>query len=75
MSETQKTNWFKTLNDRVNTLAETFGLDDTQANQFRDFAVQIAKEQYKVGSKSGASWAFKHSREKNPQMQTTNVAV
>jgi uncharacterized protein YfaT (DUF1175 family) len=71
MSEAQKTNWFRALNDRVSDLAETFGLDDTQVNRFRDFAVQIAKEQYKVGSKSGASWAFKHAREKNPQARTT----
>jgi len=75
MSETQKTNWFRALNDRVSDLAETFGLDDTQVNQFRDFAVQIAKEQYKVGSKSGASWAFKHAREKNPQARTTQISV
>jgi len=63
MSDTQNTKWFQVLSDHVNTLCEEFGLSDMQSIRFRDFTVTLAKEQYRVGIKSGASWAFKQARE------------
>lgn len=75
MSNTQTRNWFNTLNDSIHSLAEEFGLDDVQTNRFLDFTVNLAREQYKTGNKSGIAWAFKQTREKNPQTQKTNIAV
>ncbi|TAL51054.1 hypothetical protein EPN81_01035 [Patescibacteria group bacterium] len=56
-------NWFQTLLDKINQLAEQFELNDSQTNTFRDFVVTTARTQYQVGSKSGAGWAFKKARE------------
>lgn len=67
MSNTQQTNWYKLLLDKINCLCEEFGLDDSQTNQFKDFVVSLAKEQYKIGNKYGASWAFKRAREETPR--------
>ncbi|MBI4437341.1 hypothetical protein HY631_00065 [Candidatus Uhrbacteria bacterium] len=43
--------------------AEQFELDEVETSAFRDFVVTTAREQFKVGSKSGAGWAFKKARE------------
>jgi len=68
--QSQQNNWFQNLLDKINQLAEQFGLNDSQTNTFRDFVVTTARYQYKVGSKSGAGWAFKKAREE----QMTSVA-
>lgn len=69
--QNQQTNWFHNLLDKVNHLAEQFGLDDSQTHSFRDFVVTTAREQFKVGSKSGARYAYKKAREE----QTTGATV
>lgn len=51
--------WYEELILGINSLAERFGLDDISTSELRDFIIQVAKEQYKVGNKSGARWAFK----------------
>ncbi len=56
-------NWYRELVSRVNTLSETFGLDDLQTSDLRNFVMTIAQSQFKVGSKSGAAWAFKQKKE------------
>lgn len=63
MNEEKKNNWFQALQDKINSLSEQFGLDEVQRHTFRDFVVNIAREQFKVGSRSGAGWAFKKARE------------
>jgi hypothetical protein len=75
MSNTQTNNWFQTLSDKITSLAEEFGLSDTHTNRFKDFAVTLAKEQYKIGNKYGASWAFKRAREETGQTVTQRPAV
>lgn len=70
MSDTQKINWSQTLSDKVCSFAEELGLDDIQTNRFKDFAFTVAKEQYKIGNKYGASWAFKKAREETGQAHT-----
>jgi hypothetical protein len=75
MSTQSKTNnWYRDLVSRVNTLSETFGLDDLQTSDLRNFVMTIAKDQFKVGSKSGAAWAFKQGKEgsmQRPQVGAT----
>ena len=64
MSEqTISKNWYREITSRVNSLSETFGLDDMQTSDLRTFVVSVAKDQYKIGNKSGAAWAFKQKRE------------
>lgn len=62
--ETKTTNWYRELVSRVNSLSETFGLDDLQTSDLRTFVVNVARDQYKIGNKLGISWAFKQVREK-----------
>ncbi|NQV88937.1 MAG: hypothetical protein HQ488_01270 [Parcubacteria group bacterium] len=62
MSEEKKNTWFQALYDKINMLAEQFGLDEMQRHAFRDFVVTTAREQYKTGNRSGAGWAFAQAR-------------
>ncbi len=75
MPDTQK-NWFQNLSDHIHQLAEQFDLDELQTQTFRDFVVSIAREQYKIGSRSGAGWAFKQAKEQvnNSRMPQQPVA-
>ncbi len=57
-AETKVNNWSRELVSRVNTLSETFGLDDLQTSDLRNFVITLARDQFKTGSKSGAGWAF-----------------
>lgn len=75
MSEPQTKTWYKNLTDSINLLSEEFGLSDIQTNRFRDFAMTVAKEQYRVGNKSGAAWAFKQAREGSGQSMTVGQAT
>ncbi|PJA45612.1 hypothetical protein CO174_02345 [Candidatus Uhrbacteria bacterium CG_4_9_14_3_um_filter_50_9] len=65
MNEEKKNNWFQALQDKINSLSEQFGLDEVQTHAFRDFVVTTAREQFKIGSRSGAGWAFKKAREED----------
>ncbi len=75
MTTPQTNGWFDVLSDKVNSLAEEFGLSDNHTNRFKDFAVTLAKEQYKIGNKYGASWAFKKAREEAGQVVEAKPAV
>ncbi len=55
-SQNQTKTWYATLMADCNSLGEKFGLDDMMNGELRDFVVRIAKEQYKVGNKSGIRW-------------------
>ncbi len=48
--------WYATIVAECNTLAEKFGLDDLLGEELRDFVIRIARDQYKVGNKSGIAW-------------------
>jgi hypothetical protein len=48
--------WYKKIITECNTLAEKFGLDDLLGQEFRDFVIRVARDQYKVGNKSGIAW-------------------
>lgn len=52
-----------------------FNLNETQTHTFQDFVVTLAREQYKVGSRSGAGWAFKKVREEKPPAQPAGQIV
>jgi len=73
MSDKQTTTWYKKLLNQLNVLAEQFELDDLQLDQFRDFSVNLAKEQFRAGNKSGIAWAYKQIRENNQHSQTVGV--
>ncbi len=61
MESTQTKTWHQVILQDTNQLAEQFGLDEQSTNQLRSFVVTTAKNQYRVGNKSGAAWAFKQA--------------
>lgn len=73
MSEEKKNNWFQALQDKINMLAEQFGLDETQRNAFRNFVVTIAREQYKTGNRAGAGWAFAQARKNQSERVVSHL--
>ncbi len=75
MSDTQKNNWYRALLDEISMLAQSFRLSETQTHTFRDFVVTTAREQFKVGSRSGAGWAFKKAREGQTPMRAIEQPV
>ncbi len=50
-------NWYSNLVEKCNSLAERFGLDDFHVREMREFVMEVAKDQYKSGSKSGFRFA------------------
>jgi len=62
--QNQQNNWYRSIIDKVNEFAESFGLNDLQTNRFRDFVMAIARDQFKAGNRSGAGWAFEQARKK-----------
>ena len=67
MEQKTQNNWYRTLMSNCNALAEKFGLDDLSTEEFRSFVNQIARDQYKMGNKSGIRWAFKKREEGDMQ--------
>lgn len=59
--------WYKTFTLRFNELAESLNLNEDQTNRLRDFFMTTARDQFKAGNRSGASWAFQQAREKIEQ--------
>lgn len=54
----EQANWFTDLTSRIQSLAEKFELDDMCTQELRNFIVEVAKTQYKIGNKSGIRWAY-----------------
>lgn len=52
------TNWFNDLLNQIESLSDDLDLDDFGRGKLRDFVIEHMKEQYSLGSKSGAAWAF-----------------
>jgi RNA polymerase subunit RPABC4/transcription elongation factor Spt4 len=54
--------WHLPFIERVHALCEECGLDDFHTSKWRDFVITVAKEQYKVGNRSGIRWAREQMR-------------
>lgn len=49
--------WYTDLNVSAQNLAEELGLDESATKQLKDFIFEKAKDQYKMGNRSGIKWA------------------
>jgi len=63
MENNKTQNWYANLIENCNSLAERFGLDDFHMDELRQFVEQVARDQFKSGSKSGYRYA-KSGRDK-----------
>jgi hypothetical protein len=75
MLDTQKNHWLNILLDKINVFAEQFELDEVETSTFRDFVVTTARDQFKVGNKSGIGWALKQVREGKMNPRATEQPV
>lgn len=59
MSEVKNPNakWFVDLCNRFTAIVHNLGIPDTAADELKSFIIDIAKEQYLAGNKSGIRWA------------------
>lgn len=55
----QTEKWFDDLISSINTLAESFDLDEEQTALLRERVLGIAKREYMQGNKAGIAWALK----------------
>lgn len=57
---TEKTiKWYNTLRERVQDLGRRYELPEDITAEVQNLMFEVAREQFKIGSKSGAAWAFK----------------
>lgn len=64
MTEEKKPFWYTNIISKSNSLSEELGLDVMSTKRLRDFVFTIAKDQYQVGNKCGAGWAFEQARKR-----------
>lgn len=55
--ETTKPGWYEKLSKDTQQLAEDLQLDSAASERLRNFILEAAKEQYKMGNRSGIRWA------------------
>lgn len=63
-----KRTWYEQIIETVNQIGEEFEITGQQKEKLRDVIVTIAKDQYKLGNKSGIRWA-----RLNPPRETKRV--
>lgn len=73
MSDTQTKQWFNDLTTKITVLAEQFDLDPIQTETFRETMLNLCKQEYMAGNKSGIKWAFKKASEKQSSAQAAGV--
>ncbi|MFH1405149.1 MAG: hypothetical protein ABIH21_03575 [Patescibacteria group bacterium] len=49
--------WFKDLVAKLNSIAEEVGLDDMSVDKLKEFMLEVARNQYSAGNRSGIAWA------------------
>ncbi len=49
--------WYVELTEKFTSLMETLGLDEDVASEIKLFVLQIARDQYMAGNRSGIRWA------------------
>lgn len=54
-NETRKS-WLSELEDNFMTLARKYDLPEDMEIEIRNFVIGVAREQYKIGNKSGIRW-------------------
>lgn len=74
-AKTDANRWYSVLLDRIHALSRKYDLPEDIANDVQTLTVEVAKEQYKVGNKSGIAWLLKKQSIEGIRPRTTAVAV
>ena len=58
MTSTEKGTWYKSILTKVTEITEELGLDEMNASRLRDFSINVARDQFRAGNRSGIRWAY-----------------
>lgn len=58
-----KQNWYDKISDSFELLMRKFDMPEDMQIEIREFVFGVAREQYRVGNKSGISWVYRKMRE------------
>lgn len=72
--ENAKQSWYSKLSDSFDSLMRKFDMPEDIEIELRDFVFTVAKEQFRVGNKSGISWVYRKMREEQNTQAVPAVA-
>lgn len=75
MENNQKQSWYDKLSDSFDALMRKFDMPEDMAIEIREFMFNVAREQYRVGNKSGISWLHRKMREGSGEQQAISAAA
>ncbi len=61
--ENGKQSWYSKISDSFDALMRKFDMPEDMEIELRDFVFTVAKEQFRVGNKSGISWVYRKMRD------------
>lgn len=70
----QQGNWYYKLLDRVNELIRKFDLPEDIAAEVQSLTIEVARDQFKAGNKSGIAWLKKRQSEEGIRSSSTVTA-
>lgn len=56
--EKESPKWYVEMTSKFNELAHNLGIEGPAVAELRNFMIETAKSQFKVGNKSGIRWAL-----------------
>lgn len=59
-----KAKWYLELMERFNKLIERFGMPEDAQDEFESFLLDVAREQYMAGNRSGIRWMREQAESK-----------
>lgn len=58
-----KQHWYDKISDSFELLMRKFDMPEDMQIEIREFVFGVAREQFRVGNKSGISWAYRKVRD------------
>lgn len=58
-----KQTWYDKISDSFELLMRKFDMPEDMQIEIREFVFGVAREQFRVGNKSGISWVYRKMRE------------
>lgn len=69
-----KPGWYFTLVDKVQEVVRRFDLPEDISTEFRILTLEVAREQFKAGCKSGVAWLHAQQAKKGAGIQVAVAA-
>ncbi len=59
----EKQSWYEKISDNFEALMRKFDMPEDMQVELRNFVFSVARDQFRVGNKSGISWVYRKMRE------------